>query len=150
MLEIISDDEHVNGQVIFVNQVNSLTFRNKPTSELHHLLNLSGHVAPNRISVGELKTFASEALAEEPTVMAEVDWEAQAPDKDGKWKPIKLGNKVLNRMANFPLEYDDDGNPTGRHVQTVENPVDGSPVNARLYVVKYLSQAEAQRLSAKA
>jgi hypothetical protein len=146
-------DEEYEGSMIFINHINSLQRRGKPTSDLHHLLNVVGNPAPNRTTVGELLDHTKETFDQEPLGLAEVDWKAQYKNRDGDYIELKVG------MENFPRHFVNadgetvasakEGKWDGTYVQTLENPENGEDVNAQLYVRKHLTQAEATKLKGK-
>lgn len=142
------------GTLIFENHINSLAMRGKPTSDLHHFLNVAGSPLSNKSTVGEVLEFTKEVLEAEPLVMTEYDWKASYKKDDGTYED------VLTKMEKFPKHYVDttqgenQGKPLakekggkwdGTYEQTIESPVNGEPINAQLYVKAFLSQAEAKR-----
>lgn len=102
-------DEEFEGTQVYVNHINSLQQRGKPTSELHHFLNVVGNPAPNRTTVGELKSFTESTLEQTPLGMAEIDWKASYKNDKGDWIDI------ATTMSRFPKHYvDADGNPLAK------------------------------------
>lgn len=152
-LAVEIQEEEYEGFAAFVNHVNSLTRRGKTTSELHHLLNVAGEPAPNRTTVGQLETHVREVLEKEPVCYAEIDWKAQY--KNGKGEYIEL----KTTMEGFPKHYvNSDGETVssakegkwdGTYVQQLPHPETGEPVEAQLWVRKFLTQAEANKLRSK-
>src|SRR5215831_11216940 len=59
--ELQASGEDYDGSMIF-EYMNSIAFRGRPTSDIHHFMNICGSPAPNRIRVGELKTMLEEML----------------------------------------------------------------------------------------
>lgn len=147
-------DEEFEGITVYEPHINSLQQRGKPTSDLHHFLNVVGTPAPNRSTIGELETFTSSVLEEEPVGMAEVDWRIAKKNEDGTY------TDVLTTMTKFPKKYqrNEDGSFviqngkkvwTGEYEQSIEDEDTGETLNAQLYVKKHLTQAEATKLKQK-
>lgn len=142
------------GTLVFDNHENSLAKRGKPTSDLHHILNVFGSPAPNRTTIGELLQHTKDVLDQEPIGMAEVDWRAAYKDENGNWQ------EFVKTMTGFPKHYVNaagetvdsakEGNWDGTYVQTIKSPKDGEDINAQLYVRKFLTMSEAKKLSASA
>lgn len=137
-------DEEYEGTPVYVNHINSLTMRGKPTSELHHFLNVCGTPAPNRSTVGELKQFTEEVLDQNPVAMAEIDWRASYKNDKDEYIDI------AKTMEKFPKHKDENGRWDGTYEQQIASPADGEMVNAQLYVRKHLTQAEATKQKSKA
>ncbi len=146
-------DEEWEGTPIYVNHINSLQRRGKPTSDLHHFLNTVGSPAPNRQTIGQLLAHTKETMEQEPVGYAEIDWKASFKNSKGEYVDIKT------TMEAFPKHYVDENGDTvssakegkwdGTYVQTLQNPETGEPVEAQLYVRKFLNQAEASKLKSK-
>ncbi len=152
-ISVTIQDEEWEGSMAFVNHINSLQRRGKPSSELHHLLNLAGNPAPNRTTVGELETHVRATLEEEPVVYAELDWKASYKNDKGEYLDVKT------TMEAFPKHYVDgngetvasakDGKWDGTYRQQIPNPSTGEDIEAQLYVRKFLTQSEASKMKAK-
>lgn len=146
-------EEEWEGSMVFINHINSLQRRGKPTSDLHHFLNIVGNPAPNRATVGELEKHTRETLEQEPVGYAELDWKASYKNQKGDWIDLKT------TMEAFPKHYVNNEGETvstakegkwdGTYVQSIPNPESGEAVEAQLYVRKFLSQAEANKLKSK-
>lgn len=146
-------DEEWEGTFVFVNHVNSLTRRGKPTSELHHILNIAGNPAPNRTTVATLEQHVRDTLAQEPVVYVEVDWRAAYKNDKEEYVDLKTA------MEGFPKHYVDENGETvasakegkwdGTYVQELPHPRTGEPIQAQLWVRKFLTQAEASKMKAK-
>lgn len=142
------------GTVVFENHINSLTMRGKPTSKLHHFLNVVGAPVANRVTIGELLQHTKDVLEQEPIGMAEVDWRAAYKNDDNEWI------EITKTMTGFPKHYVDSNGETvdsakegkwnGEYLQTIKSPKDGEDIQAQLYVRKYLTMSEAKKLSASA
>jgi hypothetical protein len=142
-------DEEFEGTPVYVNHINSLTMRGKPTSELHHFLNVCGSPAPAKSTIGELRTFTAEVLEQTPVAFAELDWKASYKNSKGDYVDLAL------TMEKFPKHYVEDENTgkkswDGTYEQQFPNPETGEAVNAQLYVRKHLTQAEANKQKSKA
>lgn len=146
-------DEEWEGTMVFVNHINSLQRKGKPTSDLHHFLNTVGNPAPNRQTIRELLEHTRETIAQEPVGYAEIDWRASYKKDDGTYTEVKT------TMEGFPKHYVDENGETvssakegkwdGSYVQSIPHPVTGEPIEAQLYVRKFLNQAEANKLKGK-
>jgi hypothetical protein len=134
--------------------INSLSMRNKPTSDLHHFHNICGTPLPNRSTLGEIITATEELLSNNPVTNAELDWRASVKKDDGTY------NEFVKTMTSFPKHYvGEDGKPLAKekggkwdntYEQEIPSPIDGEPIGAQLYVRQHLTNAEAQKLKAKA
>lgn len=132
-------DEEFEGTPVYVNHINSLQRRGKTTSDLHHFLNVVGSPAPNKSTTGELTNHVISVLEESPIGMAEIDWRASYKKEDGTWADLK------KTMTAFPKHKGEDGKWDGTYEQTLENPITGEKIDAQLYVVQHLTQAEATK-----
>lgn len=142
-------DGEYEGSLVFVNHINSLVMRGKPTSELHHFLNIVGSPTSNKTTIGELLEHTRQVLDNSPVGMADVDWQASYKKEDGFYEVFK------KKMTDFPKHYiDTDGKSItkeaggkwdGSYEQSVPHPKDGEPVSAQLYIRTFLSQAEAKK-----
>lgn len=142
-------DGEYEGTLIFVNHINSLAMRGKPTSDLHHFLNVVGSPLSNKSTVGEVLEHTKEVLDNSPLAMVEFDWKASYKKEDDTYED------VVKTMTKFPKHYADaEGKPLakekggkwdGTYEQTIPSPVDGEPLTAQLYVRAFLSNAEAKR-----
>lgn len=149
-LAVEIQEEEWEGVMAFQNHTNSLSRRGKPTSDLHHLLNVAGNPAPNRTTISELETHVRVTLEQEPIVYAELDWKASYKNSKGDYVDLKT------TMEAFPKHYVDadgetvssakEGKWDGSYVQELPNPETGESVNAQLYIRKFLTQAEANKL----
>lgn len=150
-------DEEYEGIVVFHNHINSLQRSGKPTSDLHHFLNVVGNPAPNRTTVAQLESHVRETLDQEPLGYAEIDWKAQYKSgkqtKDGKDEYLE----IKTTMEAFPKHYiNEDGETVagpkeggkwdGTYLQIVPHPITGEDIEARLYFRKFLTQSEANKM----
>lgn len=145
-------DGEYEGMVVFENHINSLAMRGKPTSDLHHFLNIVGSPTSNKTTVGELLEHTRQVLENSPVGMAEVDWKASYKQDDGTYKDVVLTMEKFPRhyidVEGKPLAKDQGGKWDGSYEQTIPHPKDGEPIQAQLYVRSYLSQSEAQKKKA--
>lgn len=129
--------------------MNSIIFKGKTTSEVHHFLNAVGEPA-GRMSLGQLKEKIEEVCANHPTSYAETEWKTgyQGTEVDPKTNKPKWVDQYL-RMDQFPLvdEIDEAGNKTGRKIRSfiAKSAKDGEPIYAQFYIKRLLSTAEAQK-----
>lgn len=145
------------GTLVFENHINSLSQRGKPTSRLHHFLNVVGNPTANRITIGELLQHCKDVLESEPVGSAEVDWRASYKGRNKKGEEEWI--EVAKTMTAFPKHYVDANGETttkaeggkwdGTYLQQIPSPVDAEPLNAQLYVRQYLTDAEARKLQSK-
>lgn len=152
-LAVEIQDEEWEGFVAFQNHINSLQRRGKTTSDLHHLMHVAGSPTPNRQSVSELENHVRETLEQEPVVYAELDWKASYKNGKGEYIDLKT------TMEGFSKHYVDkdgetvssakEGKWDGTYVQSIPHPETGEPIEAQLYVRKFLGQAEATKLKSK-
>lgn len=143
-------EEEYEGVTVFHGHMNSLQRPGKPTSDIHHFLNTVGNPAPNRTTVAQLESHVRETLDQEPLGYAELDWKAQYKNDKEQYIEIKT------TMEAFPKHYiDSDGETVssakegkwdGTYIQQVPHPVTGEPIEARLYIRKFLNQAEANKM----
>jgi len=126
-------------------RVNSIIFRGKTTSELHHLMNAVGNPLP-KMTLGQMKTVIEETMAQNPVSYVETEWKAgyQGTEVDPKTNRPKWVDQNV-RMDQFPL-IDDPENP-GHKIRNFQDKSkkDGEPIFAQLYIKQLLSPAEAKK-----
>lgn len=147
-------DEEFEGVPVFVNHINSLQRPGKPTSDLHHFANTIGSPIPNRQTVGQIVEHVKAFLEEEPVGYAEIDWKASYKNGKGEYIDLKTA------MEGFPKHYvnsdgetvpspKEGGKWSGKYLQKISHPETGEDIEARLYVRKFLTQSEANKLKDK-
>lgn len=141
-------DENGERQGMIFDQPNSATFeRNgKRTSKLHAVMDLLDAPFPNSATVPAQAEIVTQALAEEPALIAVTQWEAscKAETEDEVEKAIAAGYAKAGKLATGqhytilkgqkkfpPLANNEGWDPE------VENPITGEKVRARATVVRY-------------
>ena len=114
--------------------MNSIYNKMKGTSPLHDFLHKLGHTVPSNLSVGELKTFTENALAQKPVGTINLEWQASYKDPTDRRANDKGYVTIKNRMNQFPRNTD------GSYSNQFPSPVDGSPTYARAYVSAHLKK----------
>lgn len=128
--------------------INSLTFGGRPTSDVHHFLNCAGQPAPNKSNVGALVEQVKNVLAGVPAVWCYLDWEASYPAEDStKDEPHYI--ELVSTMKKFPVYRDAESGLMVR-LQSIPHPKTGEPVNARLVIKAFYTDAEAKKRMQKA
>lgn len=142
--ELVGDDQFEGYKTNYY--LNSIIFRGKTTSELHHFMNAAGHPLP-KMTLGKMKETVEEVLAQTPVAYAETEWKAgyQGTENDPKTNKPKWVDQYI-RMDQFPL-VDDPENP-GKKIRSFQakSAKDGEPIFAQYYIKRILSPAEAQKL----
>lgn len=125
--------------------VNSIIFRGKTTSELHHFMNSIGEPLP-KMKLSEMKERIETALAKNPLGYVETEWKAgyQGTDVDPKTQKPKWVDQYI-RMEQFPL-VDDPDNP-GKKIRShiAKSKKDGEDIFAQLYIKQILSPGEVKK-----
>lgn len=113
-------------------------------SEAHYFLYCAGEPVPQKISLQDLKDKFEEVLASNPTILGLCDWEAQYATGLKNKKGKDEYRTIAEGMRNFPKVKNEEGKLVHNHI--VQSPRDGSPIQARLKVIKDLTAAEAAKL----
>lgn len=130
---IIAQGQEYDGYTIN-EYMNSLYNRLKGTSPLHDFLHKIGHTVPNNLSVGELKTFTENALAQKPVGTIQLEWQGTYRDPTDKRANDKGYVTAKNKMNQFPRNAD------GSYSNQFPSPMDNTPVFARAYVFAHLKK----------
>lgn len=114
--------------------MNSIYNKMKGTSPLHDFLHKLGHTVPASLSVGELKIFTENAMAQKLVGTIQLEWQGSYKDPTDRRANAQGYVTAKNRMNQFPRNAD------GSYSSQFLSPVDGTPIFARAYVFAHLKK----------
>lgn len=127
ILKIMAEGQPYDGYEIR-DYPNNIIQKMKGTSKAHWILHCLGETVPAKITHQDLKDRFESVLAQEPTIMIDLEWQASYKDPTDR-RANKDGYVIgANRMSQFPKL------PDGSYSNLFKNPVDGTVVAARGYI----------------